>query len=94
MRRGDALFAQGDLAGARLFYEFGLGTGSGGTGSGRAAFALGKTYDPLVHRQLGVRGVPSDPAKAADWYRTAIAAGNAEAERWLQDLTAWLDHGR
>ncbi|WP_119462854.1 hypothetical protein [Rhodospirillaceae bacterium SYSU D60014] len=89
MERGDALLAQGDLAGARLFYEFGLGTGSG-----RAAFALGKTYDPLVHRQLGVRGVPPDPAKAVDWYRTAIAAGNTEAERWLQDLTAWLDHGR
>ena len=89
MRRGDALFAQGDLAGARLFYESGLAAGSS-----RAAFALGKTYDPLVHRQLGVRGFPPDPAKALDWYRTAMAAGNMEAERWLQDLTAWLDHGR
>lgn len=86
MQRGDALFAHGDLAGARLFYE-----AAADGGSGRAAFALARTYDPLVHRKLGVRGLPPDPATAADWYRKAIAGGNAEAEARLRDLTAWLD---
>ena len=85
MKRGDALFAQGDLAGARLFYEM-----AASVGSGPAALALGRTYDPLVHKQLQVRGLPADPDQAATWYRRAIANGSGEAEGWLKDLSAWI----
>lgn len=85
IKRGDDLFAQGDLAAARLYYER-----AAAAGSAKAAFALGRTHDPLVHEQLRVRGLSSDPAQAAAWYRRAIANGSADAEQNLQKLTVWL----
>lgn len=85
MKRGDDLFAQGDLAGARLYYEM-----VAETGNAKAAFALGRTHDPLVHERLHVRGLPPDPEQAASWYRRAIAAGSGDAEQQLQKLTVWL----
>lgn len=85
MKRGDDLFAQGDLAGARLYYEM-----VAETGNAKAAFALGRTHDPLVHERLHVRGLPPDPERAATWYRRAVAAGSGDAERQLKKLTDWL----
>lgn len=85
MKRGDALFAQGDLAGARLFYEK-----AASAGSGAAALALGSTYDPLVHKRLQVRGLPADADQAATWYRRAVANGSGEAEGRLKELSAWI----
>ncbi|WP_146210748.1 hypothetical protein [Azospirillum sp. TSO35-2] len=85
MKRGDDLFAQGDLAGARLYYEM-----AAEAGNARAAFALGRTHDPLVHERLHVRGLSPDPEQAAAWYRRAIAAGSGDAEQQLQKLTVWL----
>ncbi|WP_451979266.1 hypothetical protein [Azospirillum endophyticum] len=85
MKRGDDLFAQGDLAGARLYYEM-----AAGGGSAKAAFALGRTHDPLVHERLHVRGLPPDPEQAAAWYRRAVAAGSGDAEQQLKKLTDWL----
>lgn len=85
MKRGDELFAQGDLAGARLFYEM-----AAAGGSDPAALALGKTHDPVIHERLRVRGLPPDPDKAAEWYGRAAANGNAEAEARLKELAAWL----
>ena len=85
MKRGDDLFAQGDLAGARLYYEM-----VAETGSAAAALALGRTHDPLVHERLRVRGLPSDPEQAAVWYRRAMAAGSGDAEQQLQKLTVWV----
>lgn len=85
MKRGDDLFAQGDLAGARLYYEM-----LAATGNARAAFALGRTHDPLVHERLHVRGLPPDPEQAASWYRRAVAAGSGDAEQQLKKLTDWL----
>lgn len=85
MKRGDDLFAQGDLAGARLYYEM-----AAGAGSAKAAFALGRTHDPLVHERLHVRGLPPDPEQAASWYRRAVAAGSGDAEQQLKKLTDWL----
>lgn len=85
MKRGDDLFAQGDLAGARLYYEM-----VAETGNAKAAFALGRTHDPLVHERLHVRGLPPDPEQAATWYRRAVAAGSGDAERQLKKLTDWL----
>lgn len=85
MKRGDDLFAQGDLAGARLYYEM-----VAETGNAAAALALGRTHDPLIHERLRVRGLPSDPEQAAVWYRRAVAAGSGDAEQQLQKLTVWL----
>ena len=85
MKRGDDLFAQGDLAGARLYYEM-----VAETGNPAAALALGQTHDPLIHERLRVRGLPSDPEQAAAWYRRAVAAGSGDAEQQLQKLTVWL----
>lgn len=85
MARGDALFAQGDLAGARLFYEM-----AAAGGSDPAALALGKTHDPVILARMRVRGLRPDPDKAAEWYGRAAANGNAEAEARLKELTAWL----
>lgn len=85
MKRGDDLFAQGDLAGARLYYEM-----VAETGNAKAAFALGRTHDPLVHERLHVRGLPPDPEQAAAWYRRAAAAGSGDAEQQLKKLTDWL----
>ncbi|QCG90487.1 tetratricopeptide repeat protein [Azospirillum sp. TSH100] len=85
MKRGDDLFAQGDLAGARLYYER-----VAETGNAKAAFALGRTHDPLVHERLHVRGLPPDPEQAAAWYRRAVAAGSGDAEQQLKKLTDWL----
>lgn len=85
MKRGDDLFGQGDLAGARLYYEM-----VAETGNAAAALALGRTHDPLVHERLRVRGLTPDPEQAAAWYRRAIAAGSGDAEQQLQKLTVWL----
>ena len=85
MKRGDDLFAQGDLAGARLYYEM-----VAETGNAKAALALGRTHDPLVHERLHVRGLPPDPEQAATWYRRAVAAGSGDAEQQLKKLTDWL----
>jgi TPR repeat protein len=84
--RGDRLLSLGDMAGARLFYER-----AAVRGSSRAATALGKTFDPLEQQRTSVRGNFVDPAKAAEWYRKAIASGgDAEAEGRLKTLEAWL----
>lgn len=86
IRRGDELFARGDLAGARLFYER---AAAGGSADG--ALAMGKTHDPVVFERIRVRGLTPDPDRAADWYRRAGEAGNDEAEDRLQALTTWVD---
>lgn len=66
LRRGDALLALGDVSGARRFYER-----AAEAGSAAGARALGRTHDPAVLAELGVRGIRPDPEAAADWYRRA-----------------------
>lgn len=84
MARGDALFAQGDLAAARLFYEM-----AAANGSDAAAVALGRTHDPVILARMRVRGLIPDADKAAEWYGRAAANGNAEAATRLKELAAW-----
>ncbi|HJS85715.1 MAG TPA: hypothetical protein VJ779_09655, partial [Acetobacteraceae bacterium] len=81
LARGDALFAEGDVSGARRFYER-----AAGGGSARAATTLGKTYDPAFLASIKVRGMQPDPNAAAAWYRTAAGLGDTEAPRLLQRL--------
>ena len=83
LARGDALFAVGDVSGARRFYER-----AAGGGSARAAATVGKTYDPAFLAAIKARGMQPDPSAAAAWYRTATALGDPEAPRLLERLGA------
>jgi len=74
------MLALGDVSAARLLYE------RAASGSGHAATAAGKTYDPAFLSQLGVRGIRADPGIAAEWYRKAVALGDVEADQLLRRL--------
>lgn len=79
--RGDKLLELGDLAAARLFYELALDHGFAA-----AATAIGKTYDPLQLRLLGIRSVPPDRDMAITWYKRGIEAGDEAAATLLKSL--------
>jgi len=83
MARADQLLATGDIVAARGFYER-----AAEQGEAPAMTAVGKTFDPLFLEQVRVRGSRGDAGKAADWYRRAGAAGDAEAEQRLKRLIA------
>lgn len=74
VKKGDLLFANGDMASARQFYEraFALGAAQG-------ALGVGKTYDPVVYLAQNVQGLVPDAAQALEWYGRAASAGNPEA---------------
>jgi TPR repeat protein len=75
--RGDDMLKIRDLSAARRFYET-----AAKAGSGRAAMALGRTYDPAF-----LIGLRPDPALAATWYRRAAELGVPEAAARLRALT-------
>jgi type II secretory pathway predicted ATPase ExeA len=77
LKRGAESLTLGDVAAARLFYQR-----AAEAGNGMAAMALGRTYDPTYT----MRGSTPDPARAAEWYRKAIAAGDPTAPGLLQKL--------
>lgn len=85
MLRGDEIMRTGDPAAARLFYEL-----AAANGSATAATAVGRTWDPVEHARLGIQGSLASSQRAADWYRRASAAGDADAETRLRALTAWM----
>jgi len=87
----DAMFAKsrrllevGDVAGARLVFDF-----LARQGSARGAFALAQTYDPEFLESLSVRGgVRPDMNKAMKWYREAARLGSEPASTRLGALRA------
>lgn len=79
--RGNQLLASGDVASARQFFER-ANEADGAT----AARAIGATYDPLVLRRMKTVGVKPDAALAAQWYRRAAEAGDAQAGDDLRRL--------
>jgi hypothetical protein len=81
--RADESFAKGDVAGARVIYEY-LAI----QGSSAAAMAMGETYDPLVLAKLVVKGLDADPKKAEQWYGKAEELGSQEARSRLNALAA------
>jgi hypothetical protein len=81
--RADQLVAAGDIVAARGFYER-----AAEHGNAAAMTAAGKTYDPLFLEEMRVRGGRGDAGKAAEWYRRADAAGDAEAAQRLKRLIA------
>lgn len=77
--RGNEMLKIKDISAARKFYET-----AANAGSGRAATALAKSYDPTFLTQLGVIGIRPDPALAAAWYGRAVALGDADARLHMQ----------
>ena len=87
MRNGHLLLTRGDIVSARLFYEE-----AANSGSAAAMTAVGKTYDPVVLGQLGIKGFQADPVKAAEWYLKAGKAGDPEHTERLDGLRRWLSN--
>lgn len=81
MARGKALFEQGDIAGARIIFEY-----LAGQGNSAAAIAVGETFDPAILSGLVVKGLESDVAKARQWYEKAEELGSREARRRLNAM--------
>lgn len=81
LARGDGLFAAGDLASARLFYER-----AANAGEAQAALRLGQTYDPAFLAQIKAKGVQSDVSAAVHWYLQADKLGAPEAALMLRGM--------
>jgi hypothetical protein len=90
MTRGNAFLREGDIASARLFFER-----AAEQGDSAAMLALGRTFDPIELRRLGVLGgIKPDAKRALDWYRAAAQAGDATAEQSLSRLSEWVERTR
>jgi hypothetical protein len=63
VRRGEGLLAQGDVAGARLFFGR-----AAADGDPRGATGMARSFDPEALRKLRVLGIRPDPEQAAQWY--------------------------
>jgi hypothetical protein len=83
LERGEKLIAAGDIAGARVVLRH-----AAEARDGRAALALGATYDPIALRKLGVRGVSADIATARSWYEKAKEFGSPEGQARLELLAS------
>jgi TPR repeat protein len=79
LEQGNRLFAVGNIASARLFYER-----AADSGDGQAALRLGETYDPAFLQRTQLR-VAGNRALAVYWYRRARELGTSEAEILLKD---------
>jgi hypothetical protein len=79
--QGDRYFAEGKVAGARLFFrqaaDIGLALG---------AIRLAATYDPAELSRYQVLGITPDLAEARKWYERAREMGAPEAEQRLARL--------
>jgi hypothetical protein len=81
IHRGDSLFALGDIASARLFYER-----AARGGSGQAALRLGGTFDSSFLLRAGFGGIRGDSALASRWYQLALELGAGDADTLLKSL--------
>ncbi len=79
IERGREMVQLGDIAGARLIFEY-----LAAKGSASGIHALAQTYDPEFLLQMKVRGgVQPDLARALELYRRAAAAGSEPASTRL-----------
>ena len=83
IKKGADFAARRDIAAARLIFRR-----AAQSGDAAAAFALAKTYDPLVLRKLGSREEGfSDIALAQSWYERAQDLGSMAAPERILSLT-------
>lgn len=74
----------GDISSARLILEH-----LARKGSGKAAMALGQTFDPVFFRSMNtLGGLRPDSAKAQVWYKMAVDLGQPGAQQRLEGLSA------
>ena len=73
-KRGQDLMANGDIVAARMMFQ-----PAAEAADAKAAFALARTYDPLVLEKMGVKGIRPDAALAHQWYEKAKALGSTAA---------------
>jgi hypothetical protein len=83
LERADALLKSGDISAARLILET-----LSDEGSGKAAYSLGLTYDPVFFSSNFIRGMAPEPATAAIWYQKAFELGYKEAGSAISRLQA------
>lgn len=81
MKRAEAMLHGGDVAAARLLFEY-----LAKRGSARAALALAGTYDPERLQAAPTSGLRPDVEKAKAWYRRAMELGDAGASRRLNAM--------
>lgn len=82
LERAGKLVDNGDIAGARLIYEY-----LARQGSARGALLLAQTFDPEFLDKIYIRGaVGPDIAKACAWYEKAADLGSTEAASRLSAL--------
>ncbi|WP_146202045.1 hypothetical protein [Teichococcus aestuarii] len=81
IRRADEMLALRDISAARRLYAY-----AAEAGSGKAAAALGQTYDPAFLDRIGAQGIRPDPALAVRWYRQAMSLGEAQVAPALSRL--------
>jgi hypothetical protein len=82
-QRGEALFANGDIAAARLMLMR-----AAEAADARAALLLATTYDPMALGDGGIRASFANPAMARTWYERAKAFGSPDAPRRLELLAS------
>lgn len=83
LSRGANLMDDGDIAGARLIFEY---LAEQGSASGAVAFA--KSFDPNLFEKGYIKGPQPSTEDAMKWYRRAAELGNKEAISRLNTLRA------
>jgi curved DNA-binding protein CbpA/TPR repeat protein len=82
MEKGAALIGIGNVAGARLMFQY-----AAEAGDPVAAFALAESFDPLVLGTLNARGgITANVGLAQTWYQKAKDLGSAAAPERLERL--------
>jgi hypothetical protein len=81
MKKGDEELDAGNVAAARLLYEY-----AADAGLAQAAMALAATFDADELAKLGVRGVAPNPKEARRWYERARQLGAADAAQRITRL--------
>jgi hypothetical protein len=81
--RATQMLSMGDVSSARLLFEH-----VAKKGSGKAAMALARTFDPAYFGSINTRGLKPDRDKAKEWYSVAAELGQDEARSRLGALSA------
>ncbi len=85
MERGDKLMREGDVAGARLLFEF-----AAKRGSAKGATAFAKSHDPSYLDRVGIRGPSTNTERAFEWYTIGAERGDLDATTQIELLKTWL----
>ena len=83
LARGEDLLRQGGIVAARIIFE-----NLAQRGYARAAFALGRSYDPTFVPDSRISAPAADLNKALKWYRRAEELGSPEARAQIAKLSS------